>query len=902
MTPISELELAFLENLRLLGLPAPHVIYLLRLRELTDDMKAWQVSAELGLAGRDVLNEAYTTAQEAVEAAGTAQAFSFSEGATIGPWELVQPKGRDVSGEAWIARQGSQRAFVRVLLAGSGRDPERTQRFVERSNPGLEPPHPSILRIDEAAEDFGWLYTASRGFEGGTLAEILGRGPLAEQSAVALAQSMAGSLQVVHSLGVVHGGLGPLAVLVHQSRTFLSDFGLSSGVLDGPATGSRPGGRLGALLYASPGLMAGTAARGLESRDDLYALGAIVYHALLVPNRGGAPAAPDAPWLVEPPISPGLRAVLLRLLSPHPDGRYPSAQALLPDLARVAQGQLPGPLPPPTPPVVSRRAPSAAPQLLLTAARIRGEEEPEGVEVEVAVEAAAEDEPAEAGGPAAGKSDRLKAGKSDRLKAGKSDRLKAGKSDRQKAVSSGTGKALARRASDRFASEPKAKGPGWGWLAGAMVLVGGGLVAAVFLTKPQGPGLGRHELLRAAQLAQGGAPEWDEALAHVDRALAAAPSDPQLLHDAVALRQELLRRAEAEVTAALATAAPSSEQGAGEQAPGDQAPGDQAPGDQGPGDQAPGDPQGGKTGPAPGAPSGQEAALLALRERVTGTRLEPLIDLQLSRLRDLKDLIAWGRLGDQLYQAGWARQAAEAYLKAGRDTDHRQARVAAAMAYVPAGPYLVPPEEGEGVVLSRREASYLGRTEVTRGEYRDFMASRAGLADPHQSCDKREGEAKVHTPDGWRLEHGPDDGLPATGLDWWDAFAFCRWRGGLLPEPGTLQAAARGPLLRAFPWGALAPGLAFANCGGQLGDLAPCGSFPAGAGVGGALDLLGNAEEWGDGGPTQVSLAPVWGGSWETPPDQLSAAAVAQLPVTERRANLGFRVAIPLGESAASGN
>lgn len=872
MVPLSELELAFLENLRLLGVPAPHVIYLLRLRELTSDMKAWEVSAELGVAGRDVLNEAYTIAQEAVEAAG-AQSFTFSEGAMVGPWELLQPKGRDVSGEAWIAQRDGQRAFVRVVLPGSGRDPERPQRFIERSNPGLEPPHPSILKIDEAAVDFGWLYTATLGFEGGTLAEILARGPLAEQSALALAQSMTATLQVVHGLGVVHGGLTPLGVLVHQARTYLADFGLSSGVLDGPAAGSRPGGRLGTLLYASPGLLAGTAARGLESRDDLYALGAIVYHALIVPQRGGAaPAGPDAPWPVEPPISPPLRAVLLRLLSSHPDGRYPSAQALMVDLARAAQGQLPGPLPPPGQPVVGRRAPSASPQVLLSAALVRGEEPEDAhatatdVEVEVEVEAAEE-------APKKGKSQRVAAAEAEVTPAaGKSDRLRkkgesgsGATSGRQKQLSSGGNRALARRASDRFAAEPAQKGPGWGWLAGALLLVGGGLVAASLLSKPQGPALARAELLRAAQQASEASPDWDEALARVDQALRAAPGDQELLRDAVGLRQSLLRRAGDEVAAVIApTGAPPS------------APGDDA------------------AAPQP-APAANEATLLALRERVTGTPLEPQVDLALARLRKLEDLIAWGRLGEQLYRAGQAAEAEQAFQKAGRDGDARLAKVAAAMAWQPAGPYLAPPAEGEGVVLTRREGGYLGRTEVTRGEYRDFLSARSHQADQHQHCDKREGEAKDHAPDGWAAKHGPDDALPATGLDWWDAIAFCRWRGGLLPPLATLQAAARGPLLRPYPWGALPPGPGFANCGGQLGGLAPSGCYPGGAGVGGALDLLGNAEEWGDEDPSQPSaLAPVWGGSFETPPEKLSAADAAMTTRTERRATLGFRVWIGL--------
>ena len=90
----------------------------------------------------------------------------------VGSWELVEPRGIAVSGAVWLARQGDTLATLRLLPPSLGKDPLRRARFIERANAGLEPPHDSILRIDEADEDFGWLYTVTKDMQGGALAAL----------------------------------------------------------------------------------------------------------------------------------------------------------------------------------------------------------------------------------------------------------------------------------------------------------------------------------------------------------------------------------------------------------------------------------------------------------------------------------------------------------------------------------------------------------------------------------------------------------------------------------------------------------------------------------------------------------------------------------------------------------
>jgi formylglycine-generating enzyme required for sulfatase activity len=179
--------------------------------------------------------------------------------------------------------------------------------------------------------------------------------------------------------------------------------------------------------------------------------------------------------------------------------------------------------------------------------------------------------------------------------------------------------------------------------------------------------------------------------------------------------------------------------------------------------------------------------------------------------------------------------------------------------------------ENEGPVHEVNLRTFqITRYPVTVTEYRRFVEAE-GYLDPSWWTAGGPGDKVV--PDLWQdqLSH---PNRPVTGVNWYEATAYCAWAGLRLPSEAEWERAARGLDGRKYPWGHEAPDAARANFReGGPGHATPVGLYSAGATPDGIHDLAGNVWEWvADcygpydedlGGPKEASsLGILRGGAW----------------------------------------
>ena len=137
---------------------------------------------------------------------------------------------------------------------------------------------------------------------------------------------------------------------------------------------------------------------------------------------------------------------------------------------------------------------------------------------------------------------------------------------------------------------------------------------------------------------------------------------------------------------------------------------------------------------------------------------------------------------------------------------------------------------------------------------------------------------------------------PVTGVTWYEASAYARWAGGVLPSGNQWWRASHGDSLSIYPWGNDASDAQHrANLEGV--ESTPVGSYPLGVSRFGAMDLAGNVREWladaVPGGGRYLAA----GGSGQDPFYMADLTHMEGFPPSYASATIGFRVARPVSTS-----
>ena len=129
----------------------------------------------------------------------------------------------------------------------------------------------TIFEINETPD--GQLYMVMAHYEGETLKERIGRGPLVVDDAIDIATQVGQGLAEAHGAGIVHRDIKPANLLVTKTGVVkILDFGLAK--LAGAEGMTQTGTTLGTVAYMSPEQLRG---EDVDQRTDIWSLGVVLF-------------------------------------------------------------------------------------------------------------------------------------------------------------------------------------------------------------------------------------------------------------------------------------------------------------------------------------------------------------------------------------------------------------------------------------------------------------------------------------------------------------------------------------------------------------------------------------------------------------------------------------------------
>lgn len=266
----------------------------------------------------------------------------------------------------------ARKVAVKILRPGFADDDLFVKRFYLEARAAAQIVDAHVVAIHDILSEGDTHAIVMEYVDGNSLAQRLRNGPISEREAIDYARQCAQALRAAHEHGVLHRDVKPANLLLRADGVVkVADFGLAKAANPADVTLVQPGQMVGSVHYFSPEQAQG---KPLGPASDLYSLGIVLYQMIsgAVPFTGESPVSVALAQVCDPEpsmeqltaiMSPGLAAIVHRLLEKDAAKRYQSASELDWALAGVQSAASCGALDAPTivTPISSPPTPSRKP-------------------------------------------------------------------------------------------------------------------------------------------------------------------------------------------------------------------------------------------------------------------------------------------------------------------------------------------------------------------------------------------------------------------------------------------------------------------------------------------------------------------------------------------------------------
>lgn len=275
---------------------------------------------------------------------------SAGELGRLGPYRVLSVLGSGGMGVVFRAEDARlERAVaLKVIAPTLSANSIARERFLREARALASIEHDHIVHLYQVGEERGIPFLAMQLLEGESLENRLqhkGRLPIPE--VLRIGREAAEGLAAVHERGIVHRDIKPTNLWLEsgRDRVKLFDFGLAAPARRDPQL-TMPGTLIGSPAYMAPEQVRGGAA---NPRSDLFSLGCVLYRLCTgtLPFQGTDTVSILAAIAIGPPrpirrlnpeVPPALDALVMRLLSKEPEGRPPSASAVVAAITSIENG------------------------------------------------------------------------------------------------------------------------------------------------------------------------------------------------------------------------------------------------------------------------------------------------------------------------------------------------------------------------------------------------------------------------------------------------------------------------------------------------------------------------------------------------------------------------------------